>query len=185
MTCIIVLGCFRSGTSAVAGTLHHLGIFMGENFDEPNKNNPKGFFEDIEFKRLHESYEEGLDHIDPFYKNLVEKRIENHDLWGVKDPLLCKYLDKLTTFTSDHKLIVCRRSVAEIAASMGKSIGIPDERMFLPLAQDYVSRMNDSLSRYQGPILELEKRDSMKHILEPICQFVGVTETEAAREFLS
>lgn len=186
MTCIIVMGCFRSGTSAVAGTLHHLGVFMGERFDPPNANNPKGFWEDLDFKSLHSAYEEEPvgDKIGLFYEHLVSKRDAEHKLWGVKDPLICKYLYKLTSLISDHKLIVCRRSVEDIAASMGKAIGFPDDKMFLPLAASYVDELNKSLAEYTGPVLEIQKTDSMLQILEPICEFVGLPSNQAAVEFL-
>jgi hypothetical protein len=195
-SCIIVLGCFRSGTSAVAGTLHNLGVFMGDLFDSPNQNNPKGFFEDLEFKKIHNWMEDSsnIDTLltrsaDDFYKELIAQREHDHYIWGVKDPLLCKYLGKLTTFLkADHKLIVCRRPVEEIAASMTKSIGLgmnSDPMMFKPLAQHYIDHMEKSLVGYGGPVLEIQKTDSMLQILEPISNFVGLPITDAAREFLS
>lgn len=188
MTCIIVMGCFRSGTSAVAGTLHHLGVFMGDRFDQPNANNPKGFWEDLEFKELHSAYED-CQHdscdLDVNYRQLISKREAEHELWGVKDPLLCKYLSKITSVISDHKLIVCRRSVEEISVSMGKAIGFPDEKMFLPLAVSYVDELNKSLAAYTRPVLEVNKTDTMLDILAPICEFVGLPSNQAAIDFLS
>ena len=194
-SCVIVLGCFRSGTSAVAGTLRHLGVFMGDLFDPPNQNNPKGFFEDLEFKKIHNWMEDSsdIDHLyknaDDFYEELIAQREHDHPIWGIKDPLLCKYLGKLTTFLkADHKLIVCRRPVEEIAASMTKSIGLgmnSDPMMFKPLAQHYIDHMEKSLAGYGGPVLEIQKTDSMLQILEPISNFVGLPVTDAAREFLS
>jgi len=186
MTCIIVMGCFRSGTSAVAGTLHHLGVFMGERFDPPNANNPKGFWEDLDIKSLHSEYESGelkVPDLDILYRCWVLERNAEHKLWGVKDPLLCKYLHKITSVIPDHKLIVCRRSVEEIAVSMGKAIGFPDDK-FRPLAQSYVDELNKSLAAYTGPVLEVQKTDSMLQILEPICEFVGLPSNQAAVEFL-
>lgn len=191
MSCIIVMGCFRSGTSAVAGTLHHLGVFMGERFDKPNSNNPKGFWEDLDFKEIHSAYEENgqdlvLFHrgLDVNYRGLISKREADHQLWGVKDPLLCKHLKKLTSNISDYKLIVCRRSVEDIAASMGRAIGFPSDT-FLPLAKSYVDELDMSLAEYTGPRLEIQKTDSMLQILEPICEFVGLPSNQAAIDFLS
>lgn len=192
MTCIIVMGCFRSGTSAVAGALHHLGVFMGNQFDPPNNNNPKGFWEDLEFKALHaayedyqsDSYDKGSD-LDAIYKQLIFKREAEHALWGVKDPLICKHLNKLVPNLVDHKLIVCRRPVEEIAASMSKAMGVSDHKWLLPLAQSYVDELNLSLSSYSGPVLEVQKTDNMLQVLEPICEFVGLPSNQAAVDFLS
>ena len=67
MSCVIVLGCYRSGTSAVAGILHHLGVMMGKEFDKPAKSNPTGYYEDLEFKRLFDMMAEGKDVEGPYY----------------------------------------------------------------------------------------------------------------------
>ena len=49
---IMVVGEGRCGTSAVAGILHHLGVFMGEDFVPPNHTNVYGHWEDIDFHDL-------------------------------------------------------------------------------------------------------------------------------------
>lgn len=62
-TCFLVIGTPRSGTSCVAGVLHHLGVVMGRElqsedgnprFDWPDSNdwNPAGFFQDAELENL-------------------------------------------------------------------------------------------------------------------------------------
>jgi hypothetical protein len=43
---LIIMGAGRSGTSLVAGMLAKAGYNMGDNYLEPNRSNPKGFFED-------------------------------------------------------------------------------------------------------------------------------------------
>lgn len=45
--CVLVVGTPRSGTSCVAGVLHHLGVRMTlRDFPPPHPINPAGFFED-------------------------------------------------------------------------------------------------------------------------------------------
>jgi len=46
---VIVLGMHRSGTSAVANVLHHLGVSMGDNLFPANRWNPRGYYEDVDF----------------------------------------------------------------------------------------------------------------------------------------
>jgi len=176
------MGCFRSGTSAVAGVLHHLGVFMGDVFDQPNKNNPKGFWEDLEFKKILNQYENCDTSASEFCKVLVEQRISQHEIWGFKDPLICNHLGQFNFI--DSKLIVCRRSVEDIASSMGRAIGVSDRTVFIPLAEHYVKKLNQSLKEYTGPILEVHKTDSMLQILEPICEFVGLPSNQSAIDFL-
>lgn len=50
----LVMGCGRSGTSMLAGTLSKAGYFMGKNPLPPNRNNPKGYFETREVESLNE-----------------------------------------------------------------------------------------------------------------------------------
>lgn len=47
-TLILVVGCHRSGTSAVAGSLSKLGVSLGDNLMPPSPANPKGYFEDLD-----------------------------------------------------------------------------------------------------------------------------------------
>ncbi|MDI3244590.1 hypothetical protein [Pseudoalteromonas agarivorans] len=79
---IVVIGTARGGTSLVAGSLHHLGIFTGE------KSNPP-VFEDV---LLSEAFEQ--DDI-PLAKSIAEKYTEEHDIWAWKRPAALNYLDKI------------------------------------------------------------------------------------------
>ena len=44
-TCIIVMGLPRSGTSALAGVAHYLGVYWGQHFIDHGEMNPRGSFE--------------------------------------------------------------------------------------------------------------------------------------------
>ena len=46
---IIVAGMHRSGTSIVASLLSALGVDIGQRLLPPDKGNPRGYFEDIDF----------------------------------------------------------------------------------------------------------------------------------------
>jgi hypothetical protein len=50
----LVMGCGRSGTSMLAGSLSKAGYFMGKNLMPPNRNNPKGYFESREIESINE-----------------------------------------------------------------------------------------------------------------------------------
>jgi hypothetical protein len=52
MNAIIILGMYRSGTSLVAGLLHRLGVFMGEDFG--NNSDPWHHYEDQAFVSLNQ-----------------------------------------------------------------------------------------------------------------------------------
>lgn len=190
MSCIIVLGCFRSGTSAVAGVLHHLGIFMGNQFDDPSKNNIKGFWEDLEFKNLHKKIENNIN-VDLEYSQLINKRNLEHKLWGVKDPLLCKHLNFFCKYQKENRMIVCRRSVDEIRDSMIKCIvqeQNPSDRIKMMIdsfVNRHIDHMERSISDFKGDVLEIHKPNNMIDILKPICNFVDIEHNQNCINFLS
>lgn len=103
MTAVIVLAQGRTGTSTVAGVLHHLGVYMGDGLLPWTPDNAKGSFEDAQLRELNVSTVGGnwkkpfdlLGAMDdkaallkPAYQKLLE-RFGEHELWGFKDPLLC------------------------------------------------------------------------------------------------
>ena len=105
----IILGMHRSGTSTFAGVLHLNKILMGnyKNFwPRPLAQNPKGFYENYDFRKINDqlleeagytvkSYNSIVPKLDPSKKILSKmKKIildtdkENND-WGWKDPRTC------------------------------------------------------------------------------------------------
>lgn len=50
----LILGCGRSGTSMLSGTLSGAGYYMGGRLYRPRKANPKGFFEAIAINAINE-----------------------------------------------------------------------------------------------------------------------------------
>jgi hypothetical protein len=44
-TVLVVLGMHRSGTSALTGMLHHLGVALGEHLMPASADNPRGYWE--------------------------------------------------------------------------------------------------------------------------------------------
>lgn len=175
MSCVIVLGCFRSGTSAVAGVCSHLGVMMGKRFDTPSKANPKGYFEDLDFKELHKDMQDGLC-VAHAYTDLVERREEDFKLWGVKDPRLCLYLPELTCrLTTEHRLINVIRPLDEIAKSLQKQLG-NDPEAWQHLMMHYWTAKHDNLANYEGPILNVKFNDLLsktEHTVGRIAKFVN------------
>ena len=75
---ILVVGTGRSGTSAVAGILHKLGVHMGDRFVETGAENPYGTFECRKFQQINSHREAG--HISPavWFREL-HKPVESTD----------------------------------------------------------------------------------------------------------
>jgi len=100
MTAIMVLGQGRSGTSAVAGVLHYLGVYMGQGLLPSTQDNAKGSFEDARFHRFNLQFVGG-DVMNPrpnpanmapwgrsALLDLVTE-MDRHEIWGLKAPLIC------------------------------------------------------------------------------------------------
>lgn len=108
---IFVVGYYRSGTSALSGTLQTLGVAL-HNDANPNEHNPRGFFEIpelIEFdvdlfarlgrqwtdlRPLEDGWHERAD-MAGFLSRLGEilrRRFQAEALWGVKHPHICRLL---------------------------------------------------------------------------------------------
>ena len=91
----VCFGNTRGGTSAVAGAMSKLGIFMGDDL----LNN----YEDLEM-----DFEDNLRRLE-----VVETRNATHKVWGWKDPNAVDYLIELVPkLINPHYVIVSRDAVA-------------------------------------------------------------------------
>ena len=53
-TALFVLGMHRSGTSALTGLLHRLGVVLGEHLLPASEDNPRGYWENADIVAVHE-----------------------------------------------------------------------------------------------------------------------------------
>lgn len=153
--CIVVLGTGRSGTSAVAGVLHHLGCSMGEEFYPSDRTNKHGAFEDVEFMYMDTAYLNGK--IDkPEYAEIIARREERHEqIWGVKSPTFARTLRYLLPHLDDVRLVVCRRDPAETVNSYMRAYysgRIAAEEWY----EDTVRALTSRLMEFDGPVLEVQ-----------------------------
>ena len=58
---VIVLGSHRSGTSVITKLVSYLGFNLGVKLMEPNRDNPKGYFEDVDIYNLNEKILKAID----------------------------------------------------------------------------------------------------------------------------
>lgn len=144
---VLIAGMHRSGTSAMAGTLHKNGISMGNEKDfypPPMKENPKGFYENKTFRCLNDKI---LNYNDYKVKSFNPYTVPNWDMqtgdilwedmghavnyynsefknWGWKDPRTCLTLWpwirclRYNNKDKNIKIILCYRYPGDIAKSM-------------------------------------------------------------------
>ena len=119
--CIIVFGTGRSGTSAVAGMLHKMGVRMGNTFVQTGSQNPYGTFEDRELYDLNRKVLEGEEKPEA-YRQYVRMRQEGSvHYWGVKDPALVStlqyFISALKAEGVEYKVVSITRDPAECVNS--------------------------------------------------------------------
>jgi hypothetical protein len=178
---LIVTGMHRSGTSMVAGLLHHNGVSMGSHFRKPLPENPKGFYEENAFRRFNDTLLEDVgysvkDWVPQFhgvfaypgsYSTAVSliKRFNNRlDMWGWKDPRTCLTLGfwlnviDSANLLSNTKIIVIERQVWAISRSLYKRGNISSLSQGAKLCRMYKAHLEKSLSEYGTDLAVLHLR---------------------------
>ena len=153
---VVVLGMHRSGTSAVAGCLHRLGVDFGPRLMPATGDNPRGYYEHIDIVNLHDrlllalggSWDETRplppdwwldDTLTGSYRaellNLLRRDLSTAPLWGLKDPRLCRLLpwwEPVWAATETQPLfVIVRRHPSEVAASLARREGFSTAKSHL------------------------------------------------------
>ena len=142
---LIISGMHRSGTSMITSYLQESGLLLGDRLLVGNKDNPKGYFEDVDFLKMHQDilYNATKDgkggwkdvgftadgvfdtSILPKYKeqakNLIaQKQAKNTGVWGWKDPRTSLLLDFWEEIIPEAKYILIFRNPWEVKQSLQK-----------------------------------------------------------------
>ena len=195
MTCICVLGPHRSGTSAVAGVLHHLGIHMGDDLIGPGHGNPKGHFEDREFVELHDriigDWKKPALRVAPYwteYKALIARRNQAHRVWGVKDPRLTFAFPAFEEVCQEQTRLIATSRPTAITAWSLHSRGGHTTQEAADIAELYRARLERILDVYDYvPTIRVEYDQLIESpilVIDTIAEFLGVQPTQAAYDFI-
>ena len=183
----IVLGMHRSGTSVVSGILHFNKVIMGtyETFwPRPLPQNPKGFYENYEFRKINDQLLRDVGYDTKQYKSkipvpemsekikikmikMIQKYESNFNKWGWKDPRTCLTISDWAAAIEEIGLIdkvkiifVSRKSIS-VARSLKKRNQLPLPKG-LSLWKTYTERSIDFCKNNKIPTLYL----SFEGILE-------------------
>lgn len=184
-TMVVVAGPPRTGTSCVAGMLHLLGVPMGKSLLKPNRNNPKGYYEDETLLRFVMSLTEA--------QKTKEDIIEWFRVWantrreatvvGCKHSQLCNLLPHMTTVWPSLKVIVTDRPIVDACDSLERANWGGRQRL-RELQQLHHQREHD-LAQLKIAALRLEYRHIVQHpeaTVDEIIRFVGITPTAEQRQ---
>jgi len=175
---VIVCGMHRSGTSALAGLLHHNGIVMGEKEHfkpRPKKNqNAKGYYENYRFRILNDrilascgykvkSFSPDIPSVvtsPEFYHiahTLLKEYAHKYSIWGWKDPRTCLTLDFWLNCIGNIgcKVLVIERQCEAVVESLWKRRHRGDRERFRDLVEVYQRRLESTLYKYNVPSLHV------------------------------
>lgn len=148
----VVLGMHRSGTSAVAGTLAHLGLQQPRTLFPPSADNPAGYFESprIVAANHHILSVDGCAwttclkfnatrtrrslaaHMDTVLRDILLQEYGNSGPFVVKDPRLCVTLPlwqpALKLLGVDQRYLIVARHPLEVCRSLAARDTLPQDR---------------------------------------------------------
>jgi GT2 family glycosyltransferase len=154
-TVAVVVGMHRSGTSAIAGVMRHLGLAFGSRLMEASPDNPRGYWEHLDVVAVHQRLMTALgydwDDIRPLPPDFAETEAASsarRDLaailirdfagcafWGVKDPRLCRllglWLPLLDQAGATPGFVLTLRHPLDVAASLEVRDGLSGARALL------------------------------------------------------
>ena len=140
--CLIILGPGRSGTSALAGVLNLLGVFMGKQILKGDQYNRKGYYENEKIislnKKLFLLIKSSIYDLSPpdkkiFYKLVSEEKLNEQaysilendysqfSIWGIKSPGMLEFFffweNILKKQNIEIKILIPYRNPLEVAWS--------------------------------------------------------------------
>jgi GT2 family glycosyltransferase len=154
-TAVVVLGMHRSGTSALAGTLHHLGVALGDRMMNPSPDNPRGYWEHRDIIAVHHKlmaelgsswddiralpagWERGEAALSAKQElaAILARDFAETEVWGLKDPRLSRLLPLWNSLFDELRVtprfIIALRHPADVAASLAARDGLGAARASL------------------------------------------------------
>ena len=128
---VFVMALPRSGSSCLAGSLHRMGVDMGEGHWQPMDTlNPKGYYEDLRWQRVNKMLA-GLrynvrrvysmpERHKGIYRSLFEM-CSKQPIWGVKAPRMAftfQHVHPLAEGICELRVILLERDLDAVVASM-------------------------------------------------------------------
>lgn len=154
-TALLVVGMHRSGTSALTGMLHYLGVALGDKLMPPTPDNPRGYWEHSDIVAVHDRLMSTFGHawddlrsLPPGFAEealaqearrellaILESEFAGTALWGTKDPRLCRVLPLWTGLLAAAEVtpryVLAVRHPRDVAASLGARDRIGEARGLL------------------------------------------------------
>lgn len=203
---VVVLGMHRSGTSALTKALEVMGVSLSENLMPEGEFNPKGHWEDLDVVSINDRLLAETDSIwsSPTLTeinfesqlvsllldeavSLVSNRVDEHAVWGFKDPRTSRLLPFWQAVFSragvKPKYVYALRNPLDIARSLERRDGISHKHSFILWLMHTLPNLallknesvefitfSDLLSNPQQVINRLEKQLDIADLDQAKCQ---------------
>lgn len=176
---LIIVGVARGGTSLAAGSLHHLGVFLGDQSAAP-------VFEDM---RLSNAFEQRSSEKP---EEIISDYNSRYEVWGWKRPSNLNNLGSLDRILRNPLYIVIFKDVFSIANRNRISMGVIDVYDNISKALDQYRIINDFIAKTRSAkmLVSYDKAVADKELfLNALCDFAGIRSTseqvEAAKLFIT
>jgi hypothetical protein len=155
---------------------------MGERFQEPDKANPKGYYEAIGLKAI--VLAKGLQHTAAVaaLQKWARKRAKAGSLIGAKHYYLCKMVPEMFKAWPGMKAVAINRPIADVVQSQRKA-GFRNwlsEEQLAQRSQSFVTERDKGLKFFAIPTLTIAFADLIAHPeaeIERIIEFLGIRPT--------
>jgi hypothetical protein len=188
---IVVLGPWCGGTSAVAGVLHHLGVFMGANFVWAYRG-PHETWEDSHLSKLCvRAFTEPGAQLQMDARSFVANlrswadshrgaaRVEGRRA-GVKHPLLCVAMDFVREACGPVVPVVVDRPVANVIASLNRLGWWKDEQERAEATAHLIAARDQALAGTTAVRVDFEElRAAPADVIRRLADELGLSVTEA------
>lgn len=188
---IVVLGARCSGTSAVAGVLHHLGVYLGSEFSVAAREMNESF-EDLGLHQLcSRAFSEPGDQLQMDRHSLEAKlrswadhhRQTAHSagrLPGAKDPCLCLAVDIIRDAWGPIVPVVVDRPFAQVVASLNRLGWLPDEQERAASTARLIAARDDALAGATTVRVDFEElRSAPAVVIRRLVDELGLDVTDA------
>lgn len=178
----LVLCLHRSGSSATAGVMHHLGIHMGDLLGVPVPSNPKGHFESIPFWEMNQEILRslGCTSFQPPLRETIRQSDFPEDnirrflasqikpVWGLKDPVTVitfeiwrPYLEEVADIT----YVFVRRSFEASVRSLAyrDHLSLEEANRILTLYLNNLNYYRHLLSQENQDIIDVSFEDLLNN----------------------
>lgn len=164
---LIVVGIARGGTSLVAGAIDKLGVFTGEQSNEP-------VFEDVKLATAYENKDYKL------AKQIISEYNIKHKIWSFKRPAAVDYLEKINQDCRNPIYMFIFKDIFSIA-----------NRNNISMKSDILKGLNNAFTDYKKILTFIDKNSvngfllSYEKIMQNKTNFIDVLKSVVGENLVS